>query len=123
MTRLERRTVITDREILASPRGRLQDQPPELRRRHPGDRERQLRGGVVQAPYFLPAGLAALQVLLEALSLGVLQSVKRVGAAETVRITPHELHAPAPRQSRILIRPSRILVLIVPSAMLSNPAT
>ena len=123
MTRLGRRTVITNREILASPRGRLQDLRPELRRRHPGNRERQLRGGVVQAPYVLLAGLAALQVLLEALSLGVLESIKRVGAAETVQIAPHELHAPTPRQSRILIRPSRILVLIVPSAMLSNPAT
>ena len=75
MTRLDRRAMIADRAILASPCGGVQDLRPELRRRHPGNRERQLRGGVVQAPYFLPAGLAALQMLLETLSLGVLQGI------------------------------------------------
>lgn len=123
MPRRGRRMLVDDRGILTRPRRCIQDPLPELQRRNLSDCERQPGRGLVQVAYIAHAPLAALQVALEALSLGVIKSVKRVGAAKSMRVLPQELHAPTPRQSRIRIKPSRILVLIVPSATLSNPAT
>ena len=77
----------------------------------------------MQVTHLVRAWLAALQMVLEALLLGVLEGVKRVGAGEDMQVVPEQVHQPTPMQSRILISPSRILVLIVPSATFSSPAT
>ncbi len=68
----------------------------------------------------MTAGLTAIQVVLEPVPLGVIDGVEGVRPGEFV---PPELHQFTPMQSRIRIRPSRILVLIVPSATLSSLET
>lgn len=79
--------------------------------------------GLVRPADLVAAGLAVVQVMLEALPAGALQCAKRVSAGENMQIMPQELHQFTPMQSRIRMRPSRIRVLIVPSATFSRPAT
>jgi hypothetical protein len=78
--------LVDDRGILTRPRGSIQDPLPELRRGNLSDCERQPGRGLAQVAYIARAKLAALQVALEALALGVIQSVKRVGATESMRV-------------------------------------
>ena len=92
--------------------GGLEAASPSLRRR------------LGQAAYLARALLAAAHVPLELVALAyVVDRVDRVGAAQRVQVIAEELHQLTPMQSRILIRPSRILVLIVPSVLPSRAAT
>ena len=71
----------------------------------------------------MTAGLTAIQVVLEPVPLGVIDGVEGVRAGEGMQFVPQELHQFTPMQSRMRMRPSRILVLIVPSATLSSLET
>ena len=65
-----------------------------------------------------------MQVPLELVTLDfVVDRIERVDAGQGVQVIAEELHQLTPMQSRILIRPSRILVLIVPSVLPSSAAT
>ena len=57
------------------------------------------------------------------ISLRRVQRVEGVGAGQQVQVLAEEPHQLTPRQSRIRISPSRILVLIAPSVTFSNSAT
>ena len=60
----------------------------------------------------------------EPVALGAaLECVKRVDPSERVRVVAEQSHQLTPRQSRIRMSPSRILVLMAPSVTLSNPDT
>ena len=64
-----------------------------------------------------------LQVPLEGLPLLIVQGVEGVAAGEHVQVVGDVRHQRTPMQSRILISPSRILVLTVPRAIPSSFAT
>ena len=51
------------------------------------------------------------------------ERVEGIGAGQQVQVLAEEPHQLTPRQSRILINPSRILVLIAPSVTCSSSAT
>ena len=80
--------------------------------------------GFGQAPDLARALLTPVQVPLELVPFDfVVYGIEGVDAGQGVQVIAEELHQLTPMQSRILIRPSRILVLIVPSVLLSSAAT
>ena len=85
-------------------------------RGHPGR-------GLLQPAHLLGAGVAGGQVPLEAGPVARRQRVERVGTRQRVQVGPPRCHHVTPRQSRSLIRPSRIRVFVVPTAIPSRPAT
>ena len=102
------------------------------RREHPrahlpwrfdGGGHRQPRGGFPQSPYLVGARCALGQVLPERGTLGARQGVEGVAARQQVHLMTLGAHQVTSMQSRILIRPSRMRVLTVPSATPSSSAT
>jgi len=97
--------------------------------------------GLAQPAHLGLAGLAASEVLVEAGPVAVGNRVHDVGADQRVRVSAAQpcdppgcapaaggrlaalCHHSTPRQSRSLIRPSRIRVLMVPTATPSSSAT
>ena len=77
----------------------------------------------MQPAYLLLTGLTAVQMALEPVSFGIVDGIQRVDAGQRVQIMAEQLHQLTPMQSRNRMRPSRILVLIVPSATSSSPET
>src|SRR5262249_46623208 len=87
--------------------------PPTARRRRRG---RQAGGGVGHPPQLGRAVVAPPHMVLEAGALRlVVDRVDGVGAGKSVQVDAQGPHYVTPMQSRSLISPSRILVLIVPS--------
>ena len=83
------------------------------------------RGGYLTEPADLGgARRAAAQVPVEPVALGTaLDRVERVRPGQGVQILAKQFHQLTPRQSRIRISPSRILVLIAPSVTFSSSDT
>ena len=77
----------------------------------------------MQPAYLLVTGLAAVQMALEPVSFGAVDGIQRIGAGQGMQIMAEQLHQLTPTQSRNRMRPSRILVLIVPRATSSSPDT
>src|SRR5690348_8715030 len=95
-----------------------------LRRRCLSGREPEPRRGRRHPAHLVGALLAAAHVVLEPAALGfVIDGVDRVNAGQDVQVRTEQPHHVTPMQSRSLIRPSRILVLMVPSVMPSSSAT
>ncbi len=80
---------------------------------------------VAQPAHLLDARVAAGEVALKTRPLTIVERVQRIGTGQCVQRvgTATEVHQSTPRQSRNLIRPSRIRVFTVPRATPSNPAT
>jgi len=53
----------------------------------------------------------------------VIERIEHVRAGQRVQVGAEQLHQPTPRQSRSRMSPSRILVLIVPTAVPRSAAT
>ena len=66
---------------------------------------------------------AVLEVTFEAVPVSLAEGIQGVAAGEQVQVVVNGLHHSTPRQSRILIMPSRIRVFTVPSAAPSSCAT
>ncbi len=104
---------------------RVQDPAAKSRRCGLGGGDTEPGRGLGHAPHLAGALLAPAQVALEAPQLSlVVDGVYGICASQDVhggsQGRPHHV---TPMQSRSLIRPSRILVLIVPSVIPSSPAT
>src|SRR5262249_45084589 len=95
-----------------------------LRRSRHGSGEREPGGGRAHPAQLVRALLASPHVSLEAGALtGVVDGVERIHAGLDVRVGPEQSDHVTPMQSRSRIRPSRILVLIVPRVIPSRAAT
>src|ERR1700722_4956637 len=106
-----------------------QDPLPQPGRRAGHDGQGQPGGGLPEAADLVLARRALLEMMLELTQLQPGQGVQRVHAGQPVQVMAARSHVAAqfhqltPMQSRIRIRPSRTLVLMVPRAVLSSDAT
>ena len=109
--------------------GRGEDSLTQRERRAGRDRLRQPRRGLPEAADLVLARRAAVQMMLELVQLQAGKGVQRIHAAQPVQVAAAfshmeaQFHQLTPMQSRIRIRPSRTLVLMVPRAVLSSDAT